>query len=246
MFTDHSAVRAVLQNPGASGKHARWWTKVYGSGIADLNIIYRPGKENTKADALSRSPQCPAPVFREAETEIQVSAITGDTDHTIDEMLQMEPDTTLSNPHSFAREQRKDEKINQVILFLETEELPSDDKQARKIALQSSNFTIEDGVLYFLDSKHNHRKRAVVPGHLRERVMKEVHSGPFSGHFSGNRLYNVLARVWWWEGMYKDAVSHSKSCPDCAIAVGGGRPGRPPLQPIPVQRIFQIVGVDVM
>ena len=76
--------------------------------------------------------------------------------------------------------------------------------------------------------------------------MKEVHGGPFSGHFSGNRLYNVLARVWWWEGMYKDAVSHSKSCPDCAIAVGGGRPGRPPLQPIPVQRIFQIVGVDVM
>ena len=46
--------------------------------------------------------------------------------------------------------------------------------------------------------------------------------------------------------MYKDAVSHSKSCPDCAIAVGGGRPSRPPLQPIPVQRIFQIVGVDVM
>ena len=40
--------------------------------------------------------------------------------------------------------------------------------------------------------------------------------------------------------MYKDAVKHSKSC---AIAVGGGRPGRPPLQPIPVQ---SIVGVDVM
>ena len=46
--------------------------------------------------------------------------------------------------------------------------------------------------------------------------------------------------------MYKDAVNHSKSCPDCAIAVGGGRPGRPPLQPIPVKRVFQIVGVDVM
>ena len=76
--------------------------------------------------------------------------------------------------------------------------------------------------------------------------MKEAHSGPLSGHFSGTRLYNVLAQVWWWEGMYKDAVNHSKSCPDCAIVVGGGRPGRPLLQPIPVQRVFQIVGVDVM
>ena len=46
--------------------------------------------------------------------------------------------------------------------------------------------------------------------------------------------------------MYKDAVNHSKSCPDCAIAVGGGHLGRPPLQPIPVKRVFQVVGVDVM
>jgi hypothetical protein len=74
----------------------------------------------------------------------------------------------MSNPHSFVREQQKDEKIILVILFLETEKLPSDDKKARKIALQSSNFTIEDGVLY-LSSKHKHRKRAVVPSHLRER-----------------------------------------------------------------------------
>ena len=157
MFTDHSAVRAVLQNPSASGKHARWWTKVYGSGIADLKIVYHRGKENAKADALYRSPQTPAPTFGEAETEFQVSAIAGDTVPTIDEMLQLEPAATLNNPHFFAEEQRKDEKINQVILFLETEKLPSDEKRARKIALQSSNFTIEEGVLYFLDSKHKHR-----------------------------------------------------------------------------------------
>ena len=28
VFTDHSAVKAVLTNPGSNGKHARWWTKV--------------------------------------------------------------------------------------------------------------------------------------------------------------------------------------------------------------------------
>ena len=28
IYTDHAAVKAVLQNPNASGKHARWWTKV--------------------------------------------------------------------------------------------------------------------------------------------------------------------------------------------------------------------------
>ena len=33
VYMDHSAVRAVLETPNPSGKHARWWTKVYESGV---------------------------------------------------------------------------------------------------------------------------------------------------------------------------------------------------------------------
>ena len=40
IHTDHSAVRAVLESPNPSAKHARWWTKVYGSGIRNLKIVY--------------------------------------------------------------------------------------------------------------------------------------------------------------------------------------------------------------
>ena len=54
VYTDHSAVKAILNAPNPSGKHARWWTKVYGSGISDVQIIYRPGRSNANADALSR------------------------------------------------------------------------------------------------------------------------------------------------------------------------------------------------
>ena len=46
--------------------------------------------------------------------------------------------------------------------------------------------------------------------------------------------------------MYGDVVSHCASCPQCAIVNSSGRVNRPPLHPIPVQRVFQIVGVDVM
>lgn len=54
-------------------------------------------------------------------------------------------------------------------------------------------------------------------------------------------------RHWWWEGMYSDTREHCKNCPQCAI-VSGTTVGklRPPLRPIPVQRAFQIVGVDIM
>ena len=43
VYTDHTAVKAVLETPNPSGKHARWWTKVYGSGVKNVTIQYRPG-----------------------------------------------------------------------------------------------------------------------------------------------------------------------------------------------------------
>ena len=50
VYTGHTAVKAVLEtNPTA--KHARWWTRVYRHGIKDVKIRYRPGRENTNADA---------------------------------------------------------------------------------------------------------------------------------------------------------------------------------------------------
>lgn len=75
MYTDHSAVKAILETPSPSGKHARWWSKVDGSGVRSLHITYHAGKDNTNADALSRNPQLPAPAKDTANTEVQVAAV---------------------------------------------------------------------------------------------------------------------------------------------------------------------------
>ena len=46
--------------------------------------------------------------------------------------------------------------------------------------------------------------------------------------------------------MFADAVHYVRNCPECATVSGGGRVLRPPLHPIPVNKPFQIVGVDIM
>jgi len=56
VITDHVAVKSLLATPSPSGKHARWWLQVFGSGVRKIDIVYRPGKENARADALSRNP----------------------------------------------------------------------------------------------------------------------------------------------------------------------------------------------
>ena len=241
VFTDHTAVKALLETPSPSGKHARWWMKVYGRGIKEVKIIYRSGKTNLSADALSRSPHMPAPREGIAQTDVQVSVVEVSTES----LLKAEPEPhPLAGMNSFSQEQRKDTVVLEIIHFLERGELPSDEGRARKIALQSSMFALMDDVLYFIDPKQSKQQRVVVPMHLRPKVMEESHRGPMGAHFSGNRLFNTLSRHWWWEGMFADTMHYVRNCPECATVSGGGRATRPPLHPIPVNRPFQIVGVD--
>ena len=53
VYTDHEALKALLNTPRPSGKLARWGMALQ---ELDLKIFYRPGKGNSNADALSRSP----------------------------------------------------------------------------------------------------------------------------------------------------------------------------------------------
>ena len=53
VYTDHEALKSLLNTPHPSGKLARWGMAIQ---ELDLKIEYRPGKENGQADALSRYP----------------------------------------------------------------------------------------------------------------------------------------------------------------------------------------------
>ena len=89
VYTNHSAVGAVLQKPGAGGKHARWWLKVHGSGVKNVSIRYRPGRENSSADALSCSPVGSVPPENTDDMPVTVTPIcTGDNSLTVSDLLE--------------------------------------------------------------------------------------------------------------------------------------------------------------
>ena len=46
--------------------------------------------------------------------------------------------------------------------------------------------------------------------------------------------------------MHTDVLAYCKKCPECVVVTGAGRQHRLPLHPIPIQRPFQIIGVDIM
>jgi len=111
--TDHSAVKAVLGTPSPSGKHARWWTKVYSSGVGKVTITHRAGRENSSADPLSRNPHSSSPsegIAGEMQIAVVRNRSTAESANTdITDMLSQEPqDDRVTD---FASEQHKDPEV---------------------------------------------------------------------------------------------------------------------------------------
>ena len=142
VLTDHSAVKAVLETSNPTGKHARWWTRVYGRGVKEVSIKYRAGRENASADALSRHTQEPAPQLGIAEGKAQVAAVH--SDYTIAELLLIDPATAVAEDDGkdYTVEQSKDPVLREMINFLQRGTLPEDPCKARKLAAQESVFTL--------------------------------------------------------------------------------------------------------
>ena len=64
---------------------------MYGCGTKSVEIIYRPGREDGNADALSRMPHLPAPIEGIGEDFVQVSVVG--SDDTMAKLLSADPVT---------------------------------------------------------------------------------------------------------------------------------------------------------
>ena len=139
-----------------------------GSGIKQINIIHRAGKKNLHADCLSRQPVMPAPPDEDANTEVQVAQISSNP-NTINNLLQVEPETTENNDCSdtMSNEQLKDQELAPIIMYLKDGTLPEDIKLASKIVAEATLYAIYNGILYYVGPTKTETSRVVVPQQLR-------------------------------------------------------------------------------
>ena len=93
VYTDHSAVQAVLETPSLNGKHARWWSKLFGAGLKSIKIVYRAGQDNKHVDTLSQSPlpQVSSDATADSLSDINVAAVKSLDKESIEHLMQAQP-----------------------------------------------------------------------------------------------------------------------------------------------------------
>lgn len=98
------------------------------------------------ADTLSCCPQ--ASELADQDVSPVATVTTTSSGNTSDISALLVAQHVDAAPESFADEQREDPNLAKNFGFIQKEELPTNEKRARKIALHASLFTIEEDLLY--------------------------------------------------------------------------------------------------
>ena len=226
VYTDHVALKALLNTPQPSGKLARWGMAIQ---ELDLEIVHRSGKANTNADALSRN-----------LLPLKDNSATAEVPFGI--IAAIQPSCELD--HLCLPElQREDSELSEIITYLETDVLPTDDKKAKELALTKQQYVLKNDVLYHVESDKT--LRVIPPVGSRQQLVEEAHGGAFGGHLKEAKVHSQLSRHFWWPTMRRDITKRIRACLTCATRQPG-RATKSPLTPIPVGGTFDRVGVDII
>ncbi|QRW22209.1 integrase core domain protein [Rhizoctonia solani] len=191
VFTNHRNLEYCKESRTFNCCHARWHLLLAGY---NFQIVYRPGKQSSKPDALSRradhanippadQTMLPIPVFA------NVALVTPEKE------LQRQIESSLD----------QDKSLEEILQFLQNEsKAPPSIKRAFK------DYEMEAGLLFY-------QGQIVVPdvGTLRTDLLRIFHNSPLAGHPGRQRTLELVSRNYYWPGIQSDTYWHVDSCEMC-------------------------------
>ena len=252
VMTDNNPLSYVLTSAKLDATGHRWLAEL---GCFDFSVVYRSGKENGDADALSRRPQevhnnivqaiCCTATAQEIEHPTMVSNV-------VCEELQLTTDDGKDG-NNWERLQRDDPILRRVVEFVERGLKPSR-KEQRELYREAMEFRdyLNQWERLSLRNKVLHRKRVmegkevwqlVLPKAERARAMEGLHDQV--GHLGRTRTLDLVQARFYWPKMSRDVREKVQKCLPC-IKRKKHIPDRAPLVNIRTNQPFELVCMDYL
>ncbi|KII71252.1 Transposon Tf2-11 polyprotein [Thelohanellus kitauei] len=164
----------------------------------DYVVEYRPTKDHSNADLLSRLPVGPDSTFDLMESSADHDVIC--SINYIGEKI------SKSNPELIIDETRRDPVLQEVIRMVENGWNNTPDGKLKEYnKIQNSLFT-ENNCLYY-------GNRLVIPNSCRKRILESLHTG----HFGVQRMKSLARTSVYWPGIDSDITLLCRECHLCDL-----------------------------
>jgi hypothetical protein len=193
----------------------------------DFTIKHIAGKRNIIPDALSRLPTTNDTIDKHNSLNFGYGLDSVDCD----EIHSLENYTLAGMTLDVIREaQRKQSNFNDIMTNYRN-------------ATESKPYEMENGILYRIFKNF---KLLMIPSSLEETVLNYYHQHASSVQMSRDRLWNLLKTRFYWPSMYTNVKVYLQNCLICAQIKTRAPKHHGLLQPIHVQRPFELIGVDIV
>ena len=213
--SDHNPLVHIRSMKDPRGKFARWISELE---EYDYSVCYKPGKQNTKADALSRASTIGDDLTAfETIFDDKVYNIDTDGKSFFDQLVQ---------------EQNNDPVIGPAKRLIANESTVTEGRLKRV----SNQLRIEDDVL-------TKSGRPVLPASLRRLVVSKFHE---IGHFGTEKLHALIKDRFYWPNMFAYLRKFVQSCHICQQTKSDHQTPKAPLLPLfEPDAPMQLVSIDL-
>ena len=228
VLTDHKSLEYFMTTKRLTRRQVRW-----AEFLADFNfqITYRPGKENGKADALTRRSQdLPADVEDDRQKAMSRIVLPSEKVHPdIAEELYVAEITVTED--ALRKAQDEDAFCQEILGLLRTNE-----RVSAKISL--SHCDEHEGLLRY-------QQRFWIPEAIRTDIVRDVHTQPMVGHPGIATTLAIMKKRFYWPRMDKTIAQYITNCHECRRAKPFQDTYNGVLIPLPIpQQPWQDISMD--
>ena len=219
VYTDHRNLLWFTETKVYNRRQARWAEKL---SRFDFVIVFRPGKQGGKPDALSRRPDYMSPEEdRDIRTmaflkpdQVDTSLLNPETPEAILQCVRLNSVVAevMAIDEELAQNIRQalpaDPQIGPYLKHLADDTMPRDDDVAeylKPFSLHKDGLVLRDGLVYVPDE-----------GNIKLEILKSCHDSKISGHLGQAKTLEIVSRNYFWPRMRQYINEYIQTCDTCA------------------------------